>query len=583
MAKSISTAPAKFDVGSIKPADLPAPPQAALALIKACSRPNVSNQELAKLASSDLILSAELLRVVNTPFFGFSGKVQSVARAIVLLGIRALKSLVLCLAVRDALKPDALANFDVVSYWENALRHATAARLLGRVARLDADECFTAGLLQDFGLLVLFHLNPETASRWSELSLLDPDARYAAEREIFGTQHDTVVALLAKAWGLPDELAAAVGKHHAAFPVGSFDEASDASANKTAHASALCRVLHCADWVAALFSVSDAAVALEQTRRRLVHEFALDAGQIDALLADIPSEVESAANALGLNINQQNDFEHTMREANLRLAEENLSYQELTWRLEQTLKDRDRLASELDRELALAREIQQSLMPEVSPPGSPIHGINLSAHQLSGDFYDFFSLPDGRLYFILGDVSGKGVNAALLMSKASSLFRCLGKDIHEPGRLLARINQEMCETSTRGMFVTAIAGLYDPGSQRICLVNAGHPPALLFGPDGRGKAFSAETTPLGIVPDQQFEGVEFSLGEGCLYLYSDGVTEGCLADGTEMGMEGLIRCLKKVNKLPAAERLGVVVKEFQHEASSLRDDITLLLIEAHHD
>jgi phosphoserine phosphatase RsbU/P len=579
MAKNNPTEPQKVDVGSIKPADLPAPPQAALALIKACSRPNISNQELAKLASSDLILSAELLRVVNTPFFGFSGKVQSVAQAIVLLGIRALKSLVLCLAVRDALRPDELANFDVVSYWENALRHATAARLLGRVARLDADECFTAGLLQDFGLLVLFTLNPETAMRWSEFSLLDPNARYAAELETFGTQHDAVVAMLAKTWGLPEELTTAVGKHHVAFSASEIDGGAD----KTENVSTLCSVLHCADWAAALFSASDTTIALEQTRNKLGREFRLDSEQIDALLADIPHEVESAANALGLNINQQNDFEQIMREANLRLAEENLSYQELTWRLEQTLKDRDRLAAELDRELALAREIQQSLMPEVSSPDFPIHGINLSAHQLSGDFYDFFSLPDGRLYFILGDVSGKGVNAALLMSKASSLFRCLGKDIHKPGRLLARINQELCETSTRGMFVTAIAGLYDPGTQSICLVNAGHPPALLFGPDGRSKAFSAETTPLGILPDQQFEGVEFSLGKGCLYLYSDGVTEGCLADGSEMGMEGLIRCLKEVNKLPAVERLSVVVKQFQHEASSLRDDITLLLIEAQHD
>lgn len=579
MKKIASTEPEEFDSDSIRPVDLPAPPQAALALIKACSRPNISNQELAKLVSSDLILSAELLRVVNTPFFGFSGKVQSVARAIVLLGIRALKSLALCLAVRDALKPDALSDFDVVSYWENALRHATASRLLGRVAKLDPDECFTAGLLQDFGLLVLFHLNPETASRWSEFALMDPDTRYAVELEIFNTRHDAVVAMLAKTWGLPDELTVAVERHHVTFSA----ENNDMSGDKKGGTRSLGTVLHCADWIAALFSASDTSFVLEQTRYKLSQAFALGSEQIDALLSEVPREVESAANALDLNINQQNDFEQIMCEANLRLAEENLSYQDLIWRLEQSLKERDRLARELDNELALAREIQQSLMPEVSRPDSPIHGINLSAHQLSGDFYDFFALPDGRLYFMLGDVSGKGVNAALLMSKASSLFRCLGKDIHEPGRLLARINQELCETSTRGMFVTAIAGLYDPVKQRICLVNAGHPPALLFAPDGGGKSFSAQTTPLGIFPDQEFEGVEFSLGGGCLYLYSDGVTEGCLSDGAEMGMDSLIRCLKTANKLPAAERLNAVVKEFQHEASALRDDITLLLIEASHD
>ena len=128
------------------------------------------------------------------------------------------------------------------------------------------------------------------------------------------------------------------------------------------------------------------------------------------------------------------------------------------------------------------------------------------------------------------------------------------------------------------MFITIIAGIYDPSKQSIHLVNAGNPPALLIGADGQSKLFSAQTMPLGIVPEQIFEEVEISLGKGCLYMFSDGVTEGRLADGSEMGIEGLIRCLNEVNTLPVVERLGVVAKQFQHEATALRDDITLLLI-----
>lgn len=567
MATNLHTPSKKIEAKDIKPGDLPAPPQAALALLKACSKSDISNHELAKLASNDVVLNAELLRVVNTAFFGLSGQVQSVAKAITVLGVRALKNLVLCLSVRDALQPDELDGFDTASYWETSLRRATAARLLGKAAKLDADECFTAGLLQDFGLLVLFYLNPETAKQWDEFSRLDPDTRYAAELATFNTQHDKIAEMLANTWGLPEGLATALGQHHSCFP------------GEDANPSPLCTVLHCADWAASIFSASDASSVLDQTRKRLGQAFQLDSEQIDALLAEIPREVESAGDALGLNINQQDDFEQIMHEANLRLAEENLSYQELTWRLEQTLRERDELAAELNRELALAREIQQSLMPETPAADSPIHGINLSARQLSGDFYDFFPLPGGRLYFNLGDVSGKGVNAALLMSKVCSLFRCLGKEMHEPGPLLTRINQEICETSTRGMFITIIAGVYDPKNQTIRMVNAGNPPALLIDPDGRGKSFGAQTTPLGILPDQIFEEVEFSLGKGCLYLFSDGATEGCLADGSEMGMKGLIQCLQKVNTLPAANRLGAVTKQFQLESSPLRDDITLLLIQ----
>ena len=83
------------------------------------------------------------------------------------------------------------------------------------------------------------------------------------------------------------------------------------------------------------------------------------------------------------------------------------------------------------RELDLAREIQRNLLPEQPAADFPVHGLNLSALEVSGDFYDFFTLADGRIAWGLGDVSGKGMNAAMLMAKTSSLFRCLGKTVHD--------------------------------------------------------------------------------------------------------------------------------------------------------
>ena len=90
------------------------------------------------------------------------------------------------------------------------------------------------------------------------------------------------------------------------------------------------------------------------------------------------------------------------------------------------------------RELELAAEIQRGLLPEDRGDGFPVHGINRPARTVSGDFYDFFQLDDGRICFNLGDVSGKGMNAALLMAKTASLYRCLGKTIHQSGLLLAK-------------------------------------------------------------------------------------------------------------------------------------------------
>src|SRR5206468_2982583 len=104
--------------------------------------------------------------------------------------------------------------------------------------------------------------------------------------------------------------------------------------------------------------------------------------------------------------------------------------------------------------------IQRSLLP-TEDETLPIAGINRPIHEVSGDFYDFFQLPDSSIAFCLGDVSGKGMNAALLMAKTASLFRCLGKTVHDPARLITILNREICSTTSFGMFVTMVVGVYE--------------------------------------------------------------------------------------------------------------------------
>jgi len=224
------------------------------------------------------------------------------------------------------------------------------------------------------------------------------------------------------------------------------------------------------------------------------------------------------------------------------------------------------------RELELAAEIQRNLLPERGHP-LPVHGINLAARKVSGDFFDFLPTPDGGLAFCLGDVSGKGMNAALLMAKTASLFRLLAKDVHSPGALMRRLNDELCETATRGMFVTMAAGLYDPHQRSVCIANAGHEPPLYQGPDGSFESYSAEAPPLGILPGVAFPEVEIDMSGGSIYLCSDGLTEACDA-GAQLGQEGLKRLIERFSAKPIAERIDAIaaaVGEFE-----LNDDLTLL-------
>lgn len=247
--------------------------------------------------------------------------------------------------------------------------------------------------------------------------------------------------------------------------------------------------------------------------------------------------------------------------ANARMAEE-LVRQEVT-----------------QRELDLAAEIQRSLLPNAKSNKLPVHGLNRPIRQVSGDFYDFFALPDRRIPFALGDVSGKGINAALLMAKAASLFRCLGKRSDDPATIMAIINREIHETSSRGMFVTMVAGTYDPSSGLVRFANAGHEPPLLRNRDHSYRTFPAEAPPLGIVPEMEYWTQEVNLNGGEFYVFSDGLMEFHYHDDEELGVQGLIQLLEGLSELPLGERLGALLAELDNEGWVVRDDLTVLAID----
>lgn len=234
----------------------------------------------------------------------------------------------------------------------------------------------------------------------------------------------------------------------------------------------------------------------------------------------------------------------------------------------------------LKRELELASEIQRAMLPPPQPPASPVHGINLPARGVSGDFYEVVPLADGRVAFAIGDVSGKGMNASLLMTKTASLFRCLAKREDGPGRILAAMDSELHETGLAGMFVTMVAGILSPDSGRVVLANAGHEPPLLRTSQGF-VSIDDGMPPLGIAPDLFSGGCPESvvdLDGGALYLFTDGLTEVLTADGSMLGAEGAQSLLDAFAAMPAQERLAAVVRSLDG-VGPLRDDITMVVVE----
>lgn len=232
------------------------------------------------------------------------------------------------------------------------------------------------------------------------------------------------------------------------------------------------------------------------------------------------------------------------------------------------------------KELELAREIQMDLLPGLDDDTAfPVRGMNVPAMEVSGDFYDFFRLDDGRIYFNLADVSGKGMNAAMLMAKASSLLHHLARTVMDPGELLARVNDELCETVSHGMFITIVSGFIDMDIGEINLSNAGHQPPLYHHSDGSFEEIPAQAPPLGILPFMEFPTMTIPMTGGSLYLFTDGVTESLGPDNEQLDVDGLIRIIESKPRLAASKRLESIIAEIRKPDINQRDDITLMVID----
>jgi len=249
----------------------------------------------------------------------------------------------------------------------------------------------------------------------------------------------------------------------------------------------------------------------------------------------------------------------------------------------------ERLREErLRQELRLARDIQQSFLPaefELFENGDPeIFARVRPAREVSGDLYDFFILPDDRLAFFLGDVSGKGMPAALFMIAVRTLIRHLAPSASGPADLLQRLSYALAEDNPSGMFVTLLHGIYDRSDGSVLLASGGHPPPLVRHPDGR--VVEAALTPgllLGSDLEPRLRDTNLSLQRGeTLILYSDGFTEAFAPDRKEMfGKERLCEVLggpRTALSLEAcAEEASAAVQRFSAQAE-LQDDQTLFLL-----
>jgi serine phosphatase RsbU (regulator of sigma subunit)/catechol 2,3-dioxygenase-like lactoylglutathione lyase family enzyme len=262
-----------------------------------------------------------------------------------------------------------------------------------------------------------------------------------------------------------------------------------------------------------------------------------------------------------------------------------VSFDEVTHALEaqrRAMAEKLELERRAAQELEIAKQVQSRLFPQTLPPLKTLNyaGTCIQARAVGGDYYDFLSLGQDRLGFVIGDIAGKGIAAALLMANLQANLRSqCAIALDQPQRFLQSVNQLFCENTTDGAYATLFFAEYDDRSQTLRYVNCGHLPALVFRRDNTLEHLDSTCTVLGI-----FKNWDCAIGERQLFpgdllaLYTDGITESFNDAREEFGEERLVKALRRRRDWSPRDILASVVEEVQQfSPHEQHDDITLIV------
>jgi len=253
--------------------------------------------------------------------------------------------------------------------------------------------------------------------------------------------------------------------------------------------------------------------------------------------------------------------------------------------IRRSIAEHDQLVS-IQHDLNVAREIQQAILPKIFPPfpsqqNFDIYASMIAAKEVGGDFYDFFMIDPTQVGFVIGDVSGKGVPAAIFMAVSRTLIRATGIKGVSAGECLRYVNNLLCTESVASMFVTVFYGIFDVTTGNVEFVNAGHNPPYLLSTDGIKKIEITGDTVLGAFENITFRSGKMQMKPGeKLFLYTDGVTEAFNSKEESYGEQKLENFLQERIDLP----IETIIKDSQKDVKSFvkgapqSDDITLLSV-----
>ncbi|HVA31515.1 MAG TPA: SpoIIE family protein phosphatase [Gaiellaceae bacterium] len=254
-----------------------------------------------------------------------------------------------------------------------------------------------------------------------------------------------------------------------------------------------------------------------------------------------------------------------------------LQVAQLVRRQEAEARSRERI----EQELRVATLIQQNFLPKQLPdlPGWHVSAYYRPAREVGGDFYDFVELPEGQIGLVIGDVTDKGVPAAMVMAATRSVLRASAQRVVSPGEVLGRVNDLMCPDMPAKMFVTCMYGVLEPSTGRFRFANAGHNLPYVRTAEGTIE-LRATGMPLGLIPDIVYEETEAILEPGqVMLLHSDGVAEAHSAESEMFGFPRLLDVVgSRQDKQEVIDRVLTELDRFTPQGWEQEDDITLVAL-----
>lgn len=313
---------------------LPSPPAIAVRILEAVNKEDTSYDELGRIISTDPALSTRILQVANSSFYGLPSKVDSIQRAMAILGCNALRNIALSFVIAKEMRAESTEAFDFDIFWKRSVTAGVSAGLIASLIGKKSDDIFVTALLQDIGIVMMVLCEPDRYLKVLDEKKATGKPVAVVERALFGYDHQDVGMNVLKSWGLPSTIYRPIGHHHSG---------SDCPSAYCDHAE----ILMLSDKMSSIYHSNRSAEKLQEVKAALTSRYSVDQSRIETLVDTVADESVEALSFFDIDPGQMKPFSLMLQEANEELGKLNLSYEYLVIELKQAKETAENLARKL--------------------------------------------------------------------------------------------------------------------------------------------------------------------------------------------------------------------------------------------